>query len=65
LKSNPELERHHFGYFNIDEDTAYDAWDLIEDEDTIQGFTIMTNFDMEAFLEYIGVNMSNVEFNYD
>ncbi len=32
-----------------------DAWQIIETEDSIEGYTSMDNFDMDWFLEKIGV----------
>jgi len=35
-----------------------DAWDITENEDEVMGFTIMDNFDMDRFLELIGIPQS-------
>lgn len=34
----------------------HDAWSISEDEDIIEGYTTMDNFDMRHFLQRIGVN---------
>jgi len=40
-----------------------DAWEITEDEYLIKGYTFMNNFDMEEYLEKIGINMSLVEWD--
>jgi hypothetical protein len=42
-----------------------DPWDLTETEHSIRGSTYMDNFNMEHFLELIGVNMEEVHFEGD
>ena len=41
-----------------------DYWKIDEGEYFIRGFTIMDNFDMQKFLELIGVPATGVEFNW-
>jgi hypothetical protein len=36
------------------------SWSVYDNEDEIKLFTDMDNFDMEEFLEYIGVSESNL-----
>ena len=40
------------------------AWSIDEDENFIYGDTYMDNFDMEAFLKAIDVNLAKVIWNY-
>jgi len=35
-------------------------WDITENDQFITGYTDMDNFDMEKFLEKIGINIDNV-----
>lgn len=62
-KKNELGEEYDLGY--MDEDR--DAWQITIDEEAneIHGYTIMTNFGMESFLQLIGIDMSKVEFTYD
>ena len=41
-----------------------DSWSIDEDENFIYGDTYCDNFDMEAFLKAIDVNLSKVIWNY-
>ena len=41
------------------------AWDLTETLYTIEGFTWMDNFDMQEFMERIGIPSKAVEFDKD
>jgi len=47
-------------FYNKD---AYDAWDITEEGKYIKGFTSMDNFDMFFFLEKIGIDEKNVEWD--
>lgn len=42
-----------------------DKWYINVDDNNVCGSTTMCTFDMEAFLEKIGVPMDKVEFEYD
>lgn len=42
-----------------------DFWKILEYKDKIYGETIMTNFDMEAFLSEIGIDFNFLTFHYD
>jgi len=42
-----------------------DVWDISEKDGELSGFTGMDNFDMPAFLEVIGVDMSKVKISHD
>jgi len=53
LQKEPEAD---FGYMG-----RYDSWKIKEYDGKIHGETMMDNFDMKAFLEYIGVPMEHVE----
>lgn len=61
-ESQDSDERPNFGYL----DDTYNEWILEIDyeKDEICGRTMMSNFDMEEFLKYIGVDMNDVEFTY-
>jgi hypothetical protein len=43
---------------------SWNKWEITEDKNTISGTTHMDNFDMEAFLERIGVNSEDIEWNH-
>jgi hypothetical protein len=38
-----------------------ESWDIAEDEFVLTGKTILDNFNMEAFMQHIGVDMNKVE----
>lgn len=38
-------------------------WTIIDNPDLIHGYTVMDNFDMQEFLELIGVDMEHVIWN--
>ena len=61
-KKNELDEEYDLGY--SDEDS--DAWQITVDKEAgeIHGYTNMTNFGMESFLQLIEVDMSKVEFDY-
>lgn len=40
-----------------------DKWYIIENEYSIEGNTIMDNFDMNQFLNYIGIKDEDIEWN--
>jgi hypothetical protein len=40
-----------------------DAWHIWVQDDILHGFTVMDNFDMEGFLEAIGVPQDKIEWN--
>jgi hypothetical protein len=40
-----------------------EEWDISEDEFVLTGNTWMDNFDMAAFMQHIGVDMSKVEWD--
>lgn len=42
----------------------HDAWTITEANGQISGDTIMDNFDMMGFLQYIGVPMDLVEYDH-
>ncbi|HBY20777.1 MAG TPA: hypothetical protein DEG71_07185 [Clostridiales bacterium] len=42
-------------------DNTYDAWIITENDNYIKGETSMDNFDMEIFLEEIGVKSGDIE----
>ena len=46
------------GYWNGPEDD----WEIVVKEDVIEGSTTMTNFDMQQFFEYIGINKKDYKF---
>lgn len=48
-----------FGYMG-----RYDEWTISEYDGKIEGSTVMDNFDMRAFLEYIGVPMDLVHYDH-
>lgn len=50
----------HFVGFNT---KAFDWWDITESKEEIRGFTWMDNFDMEAFMEKIGIPDDAVRFD--
>lgn len=41
----------------------YDEWEIIDKEDYILGLTWMDNFDMTTFLEKIGINSENIDWD--
>jgi hypothetical protein len=41
----------------------YDEWSITEKEDTIEGYTSMTNFDMKKFFEHIGIDPKDYTFD--
>jgi hypothetical protein len=45
----------------------YDWWRISIDRkaNTLTGNTFMDNFDMEEFMERVGIDMSKVDFTYD
>lgn len=55
-KKNPQID---FGFLG-----RYDGWVITEENGKISGSTIMDNFDMRTFLEYIGVPMDLVEYDH-
>ena len=40
-----------------------DGWSITENDETIEGYTIMNNFDMYSYLESLRVDMDKVDFN--
>jgi hypothetical protein len=44
-------------------ENVYDVWRIIETEDYVKGSTFMDNFDMNFYLESIGIDMSKVEWS--
>ena len=36
-------------------------WDISEDDENIEGYTYLDNFDMDEFLEKIGVDKSKID----
>jgi hypothetical protein len=55
-KKYPDLD---FGYMG-----NHDEWRISEYDGKIKGDTIMDNFDMMAFLEYIGVPRDLIEYDH-
>lgn len=43
----------------------HDAWDITVVDGKVKGFTTMNNFDMEKFLEGIGIDKNKMKFQYD
>jgi hypothetical protein len=41
------------------------AWSISVDEDLVEGYTCMDNFDMHHFLDQIGIDMERVRFRHD
>lgn len=41
-----------------------DEWHLVENDEYIGGHTMMANFEMDDFLKKIGVNLDQVEFDW-
>ena len=59
MKKEQKPEYDYCDYVRNDYETEcgkHDAWSISEDEDTIEGYTSMDNFDMRHFLQRIGVN---------
>jgi hypothetical protein len=42
-----------------------DQWTITVNDDTVRGFTIMDNWNFEAFLKWIGLDMTKVDFRHD
>lgn len=51
--------------FNMIDINEYDGWDISVNNIEVEGFTFMDNFDMEAFLQKIGVDTDKVIFEGD
>ena len=43
------------------EPTKYDQWSISVDDDILEGYTNMANFDMRSFLSRIGVSSAKFE----
>jgi len=46
-------------------DYCDDTWDIVETENTIEGFTFMDNFDMCNYLSKIGVSEKHIDMDND
>ena len=52
-------DKHFFGFYT----EPHNSWDIAEKEHDMRGFTWMDNFDMQEFLEKIGVPDDAVDFD--
>jgi len=57
-KTHPGDMSYNFGYIR-----KSDEWKIEESNHSIQGYTLMTNFDMFAFL--IAIDIPNTEIHYE
>lgn len=60
---NEQLKLDRFNAFECEEvaPDAVDAWVFREDDVHLEGSTIMDNFDMEQYIQMIGVDMTKVQ----
>lgn len=56
MKKYPNLD---FGYMG-----NHDEWFISEEVGKIKGDTLMDNFDMMAFLDYIGVSRDHIDYDH-
>jgi hypothetical protein len=65
IKKHMEVARHlnltECGYFDDD----YDAWLIQVNDNTVEGYTTMDNFNMWEFLKHIGVPEEVIEYEGD
>ena len=55
-RNNPDLN-----FQCVDEG---DAWYVYENDNTLEGNCHMDNFDMYSFMEFIGIDLDKVKWNY-
>lgn len=59
------LIKNHIEATNMLKESYYDCpWSISEDKDWIEGDTSMDNFDMEWFLETIGVDADDIKWDH-
>ena len=66
LKNHADIIKH-FGYEipGLEYSLSDDYWDISIDDDSVSGYTSMDNWNFYKFLEYIGLDMTKVQYNHD
>jgi len=50
---------------DIEWSSGIDSWTITINDDEVSGFTPMDNWNFEAFLKWIGLDMTKVDFKHD
>jgi len=63
IRNHMEIGKRFDIYQSWRSDDSFDEWAISEDDMEIRGSTIIDNFDMDAFLEKIGVPENKIEWS--